>query len=353
LYSCIIQIMYETRKDSPALYWLRSDQTSDGSHPFLITNNKFTYARGIFPCQDSPSIRFTFAGEISVPNNLSSVIICGRTHKRLIKDGSRYKFAFYETFPMPAYAMIIVVGSLEIVELHHNVNLWAEKKYIEQSKTYFAKFHHIFTIAKELCGPLYKQYNICVLPPNIPEIEVSCLSMIFVSSTLLNEDSFLICSTVAQKVAQNWAGGLVTCTNFQHLWLSKSFSTFISRRIIHRMYKQNLIPNEMSFLERITAYSLINKINLHDLDSEQKLVPNLRSILPKDITKCVIDELGYILLNYLEYFLGPVNFELYLQSYFSNFRFKSINTNDWLIHLSYYFVKICKIISFHVSILEF
>jgi len=32
--------MYETRKDSPALYWLRRDQTSDGTHPLLITNNK-------------------------------------------------------------------------------------------------------------------------------------------------------------------------------------------------------------------------------------------------------------------------------------------------------------------------
>ncbi|EGI61096.1 Leukotriene A-4 hydrolase [Acromyrmex echinatior] len=268
-YNCIIKIIYETRKDSPAMYWLRSDQTSDGSHPFLITNNKFTYARGIFPCQDSPSIRFTFAAEIFVPNNINSVIICGRTCKRITEDGCLHKFTFYETFPMPAYAMIIVVGSLETIhlDLQHNVSLWAEKKYIEQSKSCFANFHHILTIAKELCGPLYRrklredvrQYNICVLPPNIPEIELQCFSMIYVSSTLLNEDFFWIFCTVAKKVAQNWAGGLVTCKNFEHLWLNKSFSTFISRKIIYCMYKQNIIPYAMSFLERITAYTLINK----------------------------------------------------------------------------------------------
>ncbi|XP_011061643.1 PREDICTED: leukotriene A-4 hydrolase-like [Acromyrmex echinatior] len=229
-YNCIIKIIYETRKDSPAMYWLRSDQTSDGSHPFLITNNKFTYARGIFPCQDSPSIRFTFAAEIFVPNNINSVIICGRTCKRITEDGCLHKFTFYETFPMPAYAMIIVVGSLETIhlDLQHNVSLWAEKKYIEQSKSCFANFHHILTIAKELCGPLYRrklredvrQYNICVLPPNIPEIELQCFSMIYVSSTLLNEDFFWIFCTVAKKVAQNWAGVLPVAKLW---WLHRMF----------------------------------------------------------------------------------------------------------------------------------
>ena len=60
-------------------------------------------------------------------------------------------------FPMPSYAMIIMVGSLETIhlDLQHNVSLWAEKKYIEQSKSCFANFHHILTIAKELCGPIY------------------------------------------------------------------------------------------------------------------------------------------------------------------------------------------------------
>ena len=105
------------------------------------------------------------------------------------------------------------------------------------------------------------EYNICVLPSNIPEIELPCLS-IFVSSTLLNEDSFLICSMVAQKVAQSWAGGLVSYKNFQHLWLNKSFSTFITRKIIHYMYKQNLISNEMSsFLKKNITNDLIIKIN--------------------------------------------------------------------------------------------
>ena len=65
---------------------------------------------------------------------------------------------------------------------------------------------------------IVNEYSICVLPPNIPEIEVQCLSIIYMSSMLLNEDFFIIYTTAtvhsAQKVAQSWAGSLVTCENF-------------------------------------------------------------------------------------------------------------------------------------------
>jgi len=82
---------------------------------------------------------------------------------------------------------------------------------------------------------------------------------------------------------------------------------------------------------------LILQINLFDIDSEQKLVPNLRSVLPKDITKYVIDELGYILLNYLEFFFGLRSFQIYLKIYLNYFRFKSVSTSDWINHLCDYF----------------
>ncbi|KYQ56564.1 Leukotriene A-4 hydrolase, partial [Trachymyrmex zeteki] len=344
-----IQIMYETRKDSSALYWLRSDQTSDGTHPMLITNNKFTYARGIFPCQDSPSVRFTYTAEISVPKDLNFVTICGVTCNQTINDGDRCKHIFFETIPMPSYAMIIIVGSLKDIQYasEDNVTLWAENKFIEQSKIMVSNIIKMLTIAKALCGSRQKdKYNICVLPPNIPEIELQCLSMIFVSSMLLNEDLFTICSTVAQKVAQSWAGGLVTCENFQHLWLNKSFSTFISREIIHRMYNQHLFHYEISFLERKTISNMIKKTSTYGIIT-QKLVPNLKGILSEDITKYVPDEMGYLLLKCLQNSLGgPKIFESYLKCYMTNFCFKSINTDDWINHLHNYFVNKFDVISF-------
>ncbi|XP_071640618.1 leukotriene A-4 hydrolase-like [Temnothorax longispinosus] len=44
---CKIEIEYKTSSDSPALYWLTSAQTANGTHPFLLSNNKVN--KDIFP----------------------------------------------------------------------------------------------------------------------------------------------------------------------------------------------------------------------------------------------------------------------------------------------------------------
>lgn len=84
-----------------------------------------------------------------------------------------------------------------------------------------------------------------MLPPNIPEFEIEYPGVAFVSSTVLDGDRSLIRSAIARNIAQNWTGNIVTCKHFEHLWLTKSFSTFIFRKIMGLMF-----DNEMkTFLE--------------------------------------------------------------------------------------------------------
>lgn len=73
-----------------------------------------------------------------------------------------------------------------------------------------------------------------MLPPSISHFEIECPCVTFVSPSLLGAD-LLWDSLIAWNISQSWAGGLVTCSNFQHLWLNKSFSIFISRRIINKL----------------------------------------------------------------------------------------------------------------------
>ncbi|KYN00616.1 Leukotriene A-4 hydrolase, partial [Cyphomyrmex costatus] len=336
-----ILIEYKTRKDSLALYWLRRDQTSDGTHPFLLTNNQFTYARGIFPCQDSPQVRFTYTAEISVPKAIR-VIVGGRRCKSIIKGNpDRYTHLFYETNPMPSYAIIIVAGLLRLHNFNRSkiVTLWAEEKHFEQSTRVLNFCKHAIDIANELCGfPIQEEYNICVLPSNIPEIELQCRTMIFVSSTLLDEDPVFMYNTIARKIAQSWAGGLVTCKNFQHLWLIKGFSIFISSEILQSKYLPE--TDEITFMRRRIFTDLSVKMRLYGVDSQQKLVPSLTDILPKNISKSVPDEVGYYLLDSLRNDLGGSTvFAQYLKHYMRTFCYQSIDTidYDWMVNLFSYF----------------
>ncbi|KYM98205.1 Leukotriene A-4 hydrolase [Cyphomyrmex costatus] len=80
------------------------------------------------------------------------------------------------------------------------------------------------------------------------------------------------------------------------------------------------------------------QIRQYDINSHQKLIPLLKDIVPKDITKYVHDEVGYFLLNYLRQTLGGSTvFVRYLKHFMEKFCYKSINFHDWKIDLLFYF----------------
>ncbi|XP_024880862.1 leukotriene A-4 hydrolase-like [Temnothorax curvispinosus] len=251
-----IQIEYETSPNSPALYWLKPDQTSDGTHPLLISNSKFTYARAIFPCQDIQSHKVSFVLEISVPKLGFNVIMAG--HKREVFDkGNKLTYKFTSTPNIP-YAISIIVGSLEEKKIrHHNTvcNLWTEKKYIQQSEmTLNIIIDTMFYVEEKLYG-FVGQLNVCVLPPNIPEFDMQCPLMTLVSSNLFGGGHYMI-HTIIQNIVESWIGRIVVIANFQHLWLIKSLSTFIYRDFIKYF---NIEMQE--FLEKKGMNNLINMVN--------------------------------------------------------------------------------------------
>ncbi|XP_071639826.1 leukotriene A-4 hydrolase-like [Temnothorax longispinosus] len=152
---CRIQIKYKTRPSSPALYWLTPEQTADGKYSFLLSNNKLTYARAWFPCQDTPSIKTTYSATIVAPMSYtvlmsaSSVTKIPTSYKRMI-----YKFS--QKIPIPSYAVVIAVGVLEHDTLSYTskIGVWAERKFLSSSKQTFLilETENMLQIAESLCG---------------------------------------------------------------------------------------------------------------------------------------------------------------------------------------------------------
>ncbi|XP_071651696.1 leukotriene A-4 hydrolase-like [Temnothorax longispinosus] len=322
-----IKIEYETSPNSPALYWLTPDQTSDGTHPLLISNSKLTYARAIFPCQDTPSQKSVFHAEISVPMGFN-VMMAG--HSNIMHyDGDRLIYKFNSNTRIPSYAVFIIIGSLAQVTISMDCGtctLFAERKYIQQSIMAFDRniINYVLLIVNNIINkyPL-RILNVCVLPPNIPEFDMQCPFVTFMSATLLG-GNYSLKNTIVQNIVESWIGGLVTIANFEHLWLIKSFSAFIYRKIIN-----NIVDIEMQ--ELLDVKGINDLINLH---GHVALVPDLTDVLPNNIIKYVPYEKGRLLLNYLELFLcGPEAFQTFLLSYLrycdSTSSYLSIRTADF------------------------
>ncbi|XP_071580347.1 leukotriene A-4 hydrolase-like [Temnothorax nylanderi] len=334
-HECKIQIEYETSPNSPALYWLTPAQTGDGRHPFLLSNNKLIYARTWFPCQDTPSVKFTYSAKISVPKNFS-VLMSALSHNNVDREDQQLnKYEFRQHLPVSSYAVIITVGSLRTKKLNERMNIFAEENIFESTiiQNFCSTLIETMQIAERLCGSyMWGRYDICVLPPSIAHFEIECPCVTFISPLLLHGDRSYVGDSLARNISQSWAGNLVTCSNYEHLWLNKSFNLFISRKI----------RRSVLYHEGIDVYLQREGLkNLNSLVQEPKnvgwlrcLLPNLEYLSPDTLTKYVPYERGYFLLCHLENMLGgPTVFELFLQSYFDNFAFRSINTTDWLNYL--------------------
>ncbi|XP_071580601.1 leukotriene A-4 hydrolase-like [Temnothorax nylanderi] len=335
-YGCKIQIVYKTTPYSSALYWLTPAQTAYGRHPFLLSNNKLIYARSWFPCQDTPSVKFTYSAVIRVRKPFT--VLMSALLERIREGPELNVHVFRQEKTVPSYAVVIAVGSLRRTNtLNEEISIFTEENILRS--TYVNNFNYtvietMLQIANELCGPyVWGRYDICVLPPSIAHFEIECPCVTFISSTLLGGDLSYIGYSLARNISQSWAGNLVTCENYEHLWLNKSFSLFISRKIRRNVLYHDRID---VFLQREGLE------NLNSLVLERKNVNKLRCLLPNleylsapDITtKYVPYERGYFFLCHLENELGGSTlFEPFLQSYFNNFAFRSINTTVFVNYL--------------------
>ncbi|XP_071575034.1 leukotriene A-4 hydrolase-like [Temnothorax nylanderi] len=352
---CKIQIEYKTTENSPALHWLTPAQTADGKHHFLLSHNKLIYARAWFPCQDTPSVKSTYTAKISVPKNYR--VLMSAILNNEYKSGELNVYEFHQMNPVPSHAVIIAVGSLEERKLNAKSNIFAESEFIRESidtfETNFSKIERMLEIAESVCGSYFwDRYDICVLPRSIAHFEIECPCVTFIPPTLLYGD-FTCVGLFARNISQSWAGNLVTCCNYENLWLNKSFNIFISRKIESKLLTEILFSeNPKADLTKIN-HDIKNFLQCEELDDLQDMVleleesgslkclkPNLTNLLPYEATEYVPYEWGCVLLTHLEYMLELEKssvFEPFLKSYFLKFAFKSINTQDWIKYLYLYF----------------
>ncbi|XP_071580600.1 leukotriene A-4 hydrolase-like isoform X2 [Temnothorax nylanderi] len=336
---CKIEIEYKTTPQSDALYWLTPAQTVYDSHPFLLSNNKIIYARSWFPCQDTPSVKFTYSAMIWVQKPYT--VLMSALSKGIHEGPELNVHVFRQEIPVPSYAVVIAVGSLHKQYFNDTINMFAEENTLRSyaTKIRYSAIEDMLQYANiNLCGP-YKwgRYDICVLPPSIAHFEIECPCVTFISSTLLGGDRSYVSYSLARNISQSWAGNFVTCENYQHLWLNKSLSIFISRKIQRSvLYHEDIDV----FLQREEVKNL-NKLVREPANYAllRCLLPNFNSpVLPHIITKYVPYERGYFLLCHLENILGgPTVFNPFLMAYFRKFAYGSINTKDWKDYLYEYF----------------
>jgi leukotriene-A4 hydrolase len=216
-----LKIHYKTAPTASALQWLTKEQTSGKLHPFMFSQCQAIHARSILPCQDTPSVKFTYNATLRHAKELTALMSAIRV------SGDNGVTLYKQSVPIPSYLLAIAVGDLYSKKIGPRTAVWAEKDVVDEAAEEYRDTEKFLETAESICGPyLWQQYDLLVMPPSFPfgGMENPCLT--FVTPTTIAGDRSLV-DVVAHEISHSWTGNLVTNANFEHFWLNEGFTVFV------------------------------------------------------------------------------------------------------------------------------
>lgn len=320
-----VRIDYSTSPDAAALQWLTPAQTLSGKRPFMFSQSETINARSWVPLQDTPAVRFTYTAHIDAPAGLRVVMSADNDAKATGKGG----WSFNMPQPIPSYLLAIGIGELEARSLGTRTGVYAEPLRIKAAAYELADTEKMIAAAESLYGPYrWGRYDMLVLPPSFPIGGMENPRLTFVTPTMIAGDRSLI-DLIAHELAHSWSGNLVTNASWKHWWLNEGFTTYVTTRILEKLYGEEVATMNLQ-LEQEEAIESLKEIPLEkqalltrDADTSSAHYTDDSLAYPK----------GAWLLRTLEQRAGRDVFDPFLRGWFDGHAFQSVTTDQFIAYL--------------------
>jgi leukotriene-A4 hydrolase len=318
-------LTFRTSPEARALQWLTGSQTAGGSYPFLYSQCQATHARSVFPCQDTPSVRFTYSAEVEVPQGLVAAMAAERLE---VREGSGLTiFRFRMPQPIPSYLFALGVGNLAFRELGPRTGIYAEPETIEAAAWEFAENEDKIIEAEKLLGPyLWGRYDLLILPPSFPYGGMENPTLTFLTPTaILGTRGHT--SLITHELAHAWTGNLVTNATWQDFWLNEGWTTYAETRITEILEGKEITELHLAYDERqmmavMERLGIDSPLTCLKLPANEKDADNFSTIIPY--------YKGCYFLRECEYAVGRERFDAFIQTYMHTFQFQSLSTEAFL-----------------------
>ncbi|EFN56549.1 hypothetical protein CHLNCDRAFT_144199 [Chlorella variabilis] len=345
-----VAVRYSAPPGATAVQWLPPEQTAGKRHPYLFTQCQAIHARSILPCQDAPAAKFTYTAAVRVPRQLRALMSAvpvegegrddgdgGTADLRHVapRPGTKV-YRFRQGVPISSYLLALAVGNLESRQLGPISAVWSEPEMVEAGASEFAETPQFLEAAVELAGPyLWGRYDLLLLPPSFPYggMENPCLT--FVTPALLAGDRSMT-KTVAHEIAHSWTGNLVTNSDWQHLWLNEGLTRFLERKILGRLYGEEMYQLQASIGALILKETVQKEFGEgHPLTA---LVPDLSGGVDPDAALSQIPyEKGFYFAasgpgvsHYLQELVGgAAAFQPFFRAYLQRFQSQPLGSEDF------------------------
>lgn len=328
-------LTFATVPEARALQWLPGVQTAGGEHPFLYSQCQAIHARSVFPCQDTPSVRFTFSAEVEVPEPLTAVMAAeqvgppwpgaGRRGGR--ERGAKRVFEFKMPQPVPSYLFAIGAGNLVFRELGPRTGVYAEPELIESAAWEFAENEEKIVEAEKLLGPyLWGRYDLLILPPSFPYGGMENPRLTFLTPTAILGTRGQT-SLITHELAHAWTGNLVTNATWEDFWLNEGWTTYAEHRITEVLEGKDNDALVAVYAEQ-RLFEIMELVGIDSPLTKLKVPSEGRD---PDATTTVIPYIkGAFFLVECELAVGRERFNAFIQKYTEKYQFQSLTTEAFL-----------------------
>jgi aminopeptidase N len=318
-------LTFRTSPEATALQWTAAEQTAGGKHPFLFSQCQDINARSLFPCQDSPSVRFTYAAEVEAPKGLTAVMAAEQLGGE--ERGGKSVFKFRMPQAIPSYLFAIAIAHLTFHEFGPRTGMYAEPETIEAGAWEFAENEIKVTEAEKLLGPYrWGRYDVLVLPPTFPYGGMENPRLTFLTPTCILGTRAQT-PLITHELAHAWTGNLVTNATWEDFWLNEGWTTYAEGRITE-VLEGGEAADLYSVYHGKRLESIFERVGADSPQTCLKLDGNLGELEPPATS--IPYYKGCFFIEECERAVGRARFDVFIQKYTARFQFQSLTTEGFL-----------------------
>jgi len=327
-----VHIQYRTRPEAEALQWLTPQQTAGKILPFLFTQSQAILARSWVPCQDTPGVRFTYEADVTVPKELLALMSASNPKEK--NATGQYHFEMKQ--PISSYLLALAVGDITFKPISDRSGVYAEKVLIDTAAWELADLEKMIVGAEELYGPYqWERYDVLILPPSFPFGGMENPRITFATPTILAGDRSLT-SLIAHELAHSWSGNLVTNATWNDFWLNEGFTVYFETRIMEKLYGKDY-SEMLASLNLQDLYDEVESLKQKGQFTDTRLKLNLEGRNPDEGVTSIAYNKGYFFLRSIEEKYGREKFDAFLNDYFSENAFGSMDTETFTAYIKKYY----------------
>jgi len=320
-----IRIEFRTRPGASALQWLDPAQTAGGEHPYLFSQCQAIHARSVFPCQDTPAVRFTYDARVKAPAPLRAVMSAERTE--VAEEAGHVVCRFRMPQAIPSYLFALAVGNIAHEDLGPRSRIYAEPEMLEAAAWEFADTERMIAEAEGLFGPyIWDRFDMLLMPPSFPYGGMENPRLTFLTPTLIVGDRSMV-NVVVHELAHSWTGNLVTNATWEDFWLNEGWTVYAERRIL-----EILEGRDYAQMKAVLRHQgMLEDMKLFGMDSDPtRLKYSQKGIDPDEVFSTIPYEKGAAFITMLEEAVGRERFDPFIRRYIDTYRFQSLTTEGFL-----------------------